>query len=650
MDAPTYTISPNVSKKFNGYGLHNTSPSWMIAFYPYDINTIGLNNSIDLKSTSPIIVLNDAISVGVTNSKRSNKKAASISLKLGEMDYSKAINNGDHVLIWMANYQEDINKTYQNVVKGSAANGFDSGLKFTGKVSSINKTASVDATGTPSFYVDIVAESFSELDLSVYVTKYAANVIDPIGSENSNNIGTNGKEAVAFFSRLNPTLWESFNNLNKRQWKTPDEIVLFLLQIFLGSGPSEAITTDTVNTNSTTNIRDAYNNTLLYPTGVSRIFKAISDTNLDNTYLDIVRMYTGVQSYSGGSANDNMDLMVPDNAPTIGTIRKGPNLKGAAYLYSPTWENVPLSQVVREWINPISNELYTSLRWTGSLDGIRPTISHRQIPLSTQLINKYKEQVKNGLIDKDATIEDLPPGYTSSITEFKNLPRWKISESLVNSINIGASNSARINFVQVFPSGILIDLLSSQSQDGSARSFSVEARNLALSRHNFVADDIDIQKHGLCAAIMEANMDIPSTTSEGDHRFLSFFWAAMQADFQMNSHLKFTGKISTVGIQEPISEGDNLEFGGILYHIEGVEHKARISGTGTKEFISTFTLSNGIVADSLTVDNQLPIYPGQVGGYVARFGQTVSSNVLNKNNAADHNQLSFPDDNDGKGV
>lgn len=62
--------------------------------------------------------------------------------------------------------------------------------------------------------------------------------------------------------------------------------------------------------------------------------------------------------------------------------------------------------------------------------------------------------------------------------------------------------------------------------------------------------------------------------------------------------MKMNGTIETIGITEPIPVGDNLEFDGIVYHIESVNHTCSISGNGQRIFRTQLSLSSGVSSDS----------------------------------------------------
>jgi hypothetical protein len=83
----------------------------------------------------------------------------------------------------------------------------------------------------------------------------------------------------------------------------------------------------------------------------------------------------------------------------------------------------------------------------------------------------------------------------------------------------------------------------------------------------------------------------------------------------MGSQYTLNGTINCFGIQSPICEGDNLEFDGVVFHIESVAHQFAMSPDGHKSWTTRLELTNGMRADvsakfSSDVASPFPIYPG----------------------------------------
>jgi hypothetical protein len=104
-------------------------------------------------------------------------------------------------------------------------------------------------------------------------------------------------------------------------------------------------------------------------------------------------------------------------------------------------------------------------------------------------------------------------------------------------------------------------------------------------------------------------------------------WMTLVADRLIGSQYTLNGTIYSFGIQSPICEGDNLEFDGVVFHIESVNHNFSINPNGVKSWTTVLTLTNGMRADAnvkfieqgafpddLIRITQFPIYPGFAEG------------------------------------
>lgn len=66
------------------------------------------------------------------------------------------------------------------------------------------------------------------------------------------------------------------------------------------------------------------------------------------------------------------------------------------------------------------------------------------------------------------------------------------------------------------------------------------------------------------------------------------------------------------GIQSTICEGDNVEYDGVVFHIETLSFNCSISSDGKKAFHTALSLSNGMFPGTIDSPNDgtFPIYPG----------------------------------------
>jgi hypothetical protein len=572
---PIYDLSLDAISLGDNPKYKNTSPSWVVRFVRFPKPIVGPGQSDTSKlETRHMTVINDVINVSVSSRKGAPVHNANLTLLIGEIDYSNRLNVGDHIFIWMRYWQVEADQLKFDLDgSNKRMDGFDSGLKFAGKIISISKTVSVTPNGIPEQIVSIQAQMFTELLSSVMVA--------PLDT------GTNAglPQQSVLFQLLNPQVWAEFNKGNASKQisaphQTPDSITAFFLGTFLGNGVNSSYTEILSKLNST--LKPSYNTRMIYPKEASRIFLG-PKADTKNNFFDIMNLYTGIESYNSGNANNNKSLLVPKEAKR-GRHRKSQNLKGIIGVITPSWDNQPLWSIINEWSNPAANEIYTTLRYDPTDDGIRPTVVHRQIPFTTpdlyRIGGEKLQKFKKARPDADSIM---------AMTNYVNLPRWKIEPFMVTSINIGTSNDGRVNFVKVDDYEGMKRV--AESHSGGSISMAKVFQAQGFVDGNFFYDEDDIKKHGFKAQVMNSFMTGYTTGS--------VLLSAMQADFRFNGHLKFTGRLTTYGIAEPICVGDNLEYQNVLYHIEGVDHMCRINPDGSKTYRTIFTLSQGLVLDKL---------------------------------------------------
>ena len=183
--------------------------------------------------------------------------------------------------------------------------------------------------------------------------------------------------------------------------------------------------------------------------------------------------------------------------------------------------------------------------------------------------------------------DNFAKGDVTEHTKFLTLPRWRISPDLITNLNIGRSDNGRINFCQVFTRSLSVD----SNFDQAAQ----------IRAGNFVEDKDDIIRNGRKPFVASCNYDYAGSDTE--HRARK--WARLVADWVFNGHLKMNGTIESVGIEDPICVGDNLELDNIVYHIETIAHNMTISADGFNSFRTSLNLSMGVSKDSTA---SVPVY------------------------------------------
>jgi hypothetical protein len=582
------------------------SPSWVVAFWTYEEPRAGIGDpESKLKIEKQIVVINDAISVNVSRSKASHIKSASIQLKITDVQYDKELSPNDYVAIWMCRWEDEANAIAQALQSKSTTqlNGFNSGLKFFGKINNVSKNVSISDQGVPDERINVSAAMFDELNMSVYTRRIEETLVNSLSDSQRDNAFLS---KLHFLQTLSPDVFLSLigkeEDAAKNPLKTPDQMIKFFAKVFLGSGVQ---TTEPVGPKE--GVPQNIGNKLIVPTTVfGKIFRSKSNQYLDNIYF-----YTGIEDYSPGNANSNIKIMSPSSSNFNGGFHSSSVLKGGALMSTASLDNVPLYSIFNQFLNDICNEMFTTMRYRED-GGIRPTIVVRQLPFSTPQIQRLLAQ--HGGIT-------VPPGESGKLAQYKNLPRWVISDSLIKSINVGYGASNQINMVHILNTSFWSDLIGADASLAERIRGNIANAQLALG--NIVYDEKDIQKNGLKAFVKETNFE--SISFSGKEATLSSpFWTAMQADFLFNSSMKLTGKISCFGIQEPICEGDNLELDGIVYHIEAMEHIAQVFASGNKKFMTVLTLSNGILAKALENDQYFDkFYPAiDIPHTYERYGMT----------------------------
>lgn len=613
MSAPVYTVTRNASST------HQISPTWVIAFWPYQEPRVGMGTDANKLLVYPaIIVQNDAISVTVTRTKQDHIKTANIQLKITDTQYDQLLRSSDHVAIWMTNWPDDaasIVAALSGQQSNLSPNSFMSGLKFIGRVKTVSKNLSVSDDGVPNEVIVVNATMFNELNLSVYMSR----LYDSFTTAEAGQTPDQTTQDLLFLQYLDPTAFENFiaTKANSGNFlNTPDEVIFYFASVFLGKGP-HAVDFG----KEFTTIPDNIGNKIVVP---SQVYSAVFGQSASNRYIDNIYIFSGIESYAqSGSANTNPSLLLPSNTQQIDSFYKSPSLKGGVAITAPPNDNIDLFTLFQNFLNDLCNEIYTTMRWTQN-GGIRPTLVARQIPLSTPQLDVILQ--RNPKINR-------PKGTDGALTQFNNIPRWTVDSGLIKSVNVGYGTDTHINMVHIITTPFWLNFSGYNDDEKAAVQQSLE--NLQIQLGSLIYDQKDIVKNGLRSFIKETYFESINFGKKGtklEESFSSPFWTAMQADFLFNMNLKLSGQVSCFGIQEPICEGDNFQFDGIVYHIEAIEHMCQIFPSG-KKFRTILTLSNGVVAAALensTDQAFLNFYPAvNIPHTYQTFGLTELQNTLN---------------------
>jgi len=524
-----------------------------------------------------LIISSDCISMTVSGAKESHTKDLNAQLIQTDINYLTEILPGDWVLGWAVNDLTTFTDLLRRIKLGKPqqpCNNFKDGLKFLGRVQSVRKLMSLSPEGTKTSRYALQAIGFRELDTTFF---YDNNLAEH--DVLSNNIGN-------WLAKIGLHIEELFAfTLQNGQEDNVNLIIPTIIDLIVGSGASSNINpTGNKSLQATPNATSkeaplAY----LVPKQVSALLgKTSADPSKLSglvSYADMIELTGGVQEFIPGVGPGNPsnvgDVFSPDIDQSISTSNRKRTPKpmlGAFLPQMPEFTNKPLWSILQQYLNPTVNELYTAMK-VNEFGQIVPQIILRQIPFTTEAFSGD------------------PLSSQIHFTKFLDVPRWKIPDVIVTDVNVGRSDATRCNFVHVYGQDSYV-----------AKGVTITDQ---LVTNPPVRDDLDIYRSGLrpymttvACAVRNQVGNVPSK------------WIHLIADWMIGSHLTLNGTITCLGIHSPIAEGDNLEWDGVVYHIESVTHNCSISPEGAKNFTTTMSLTNGMRADG-TVDklnnnNQTP--------------------------------------------
>ena len=539
-------------------GIFQTSPSWVLTFVRWETrDLLRTPTKTPFAVRQPLIVENDCLQVSVSYNKGTLTPNMQAILVETDVNYSTEIHPGDFVFVNMLNWQEDSRRVANKARNLKPINELNDGFKGFFKVQSVRKSVSSEPlTGTKTVLIKIDGYAFTEFNNSIYF--------------NPNLINAKDLENQALYINKNSEAWANLVNINGRPYV--QEIITFLISNFIGSGPLEEL-------QQVEKMIISPNDHFLIPYTVGillGIIKPKSEKNENFSHVSAVKdiyMYLfGIQKYEGSSANSPSVGMNPSNFENknkkMGFLYTDKRCQGNTILKPEYWNQVTLWSILNQYTNSPLNELYTCFKLS-KFGRVVPTVVFRQIPFTSEDFENQKFNVA----DKQSNKID--------VTKFLSLPRWKLTSELVYNLDLGTDEAARINFVQFYAR-------STYSDKG------VEISGETAS-HNYVFDKEDVVRNGLKPIVIQNQFE------DVDVNLISSapIWARIIGDALIGGHLKINGTIQCVGISDPITVGDNLEFDGVVYHIEQVNHIASINPmNGIKTFRTTLSLSHGVSVNS----------------------------------------------------
>jgi hypothetical protein len=545
----------------NSIDSHQTSPAYVLTFTRYSNRDIVNYDGEDFLATrKPLVVVSDAISLSVKNSKSSPVSTFNCVLKQGDINYLTAVSPGDYVTVNMVNWEEKAMEIRTRALNGKPVNRVDDGFKGLFKILDVNMVLAVDDNGIKQYQAQVTARGFDEFNNILYFNPALPKAVSD-------------SQGFLFLNAFDN--WSDI--VQGKEKNNVQELLKEVIKRSIGEG-IRVLDKDTP-----LNQISAYE----LPSQVATLLNVKGG----KTLADINKYYFGIwnTSFRGKTNTSNLNSGFtnffqpekPEFGPAgSGVISffdtgKGNKLQGSRQIAFQDFQQVKVWSLIQDYSNPVLNESYTCYR-LGPDNHVYPSLVIRQKPFN----NRSYENFVMG--EGSAGGDDI-----ANHTKFLDLPRWKVSPSLIKSLNLGRSDSGRINFVQVF-----------------SRSLSMDANlnNAAqIAQRNFVEDKKDVRRHGRKPYIVNCNYDYPTSTKKLRARQ----WALLVADWVFNGHLKMNGTMQTVGIEDNICIGDNLEFDDIVYHIESITHSINLSGDGRKSFRTNLSLSMGISERS---NASVPIY------------------------------------------
>ncbi|TAK97626.1 MAG: hypothetical protein EPO08_20980 [Rhodospirillaceae bacterium] len=577
--APKYYISQDL---VGPDGLQSTSPHWVLGFARYanpitydptQRQSITRDLSFAYQERPPLVVddTGGCINVTVSAAKESHTPTLQVTLLDDGTRYLNEILPGDWVVAYMVYSLDEMRRVSDALRAGKQMNDWESGLKFVGRSQGPRKRVLVNDAGVPQSVYTLSNIAFTEFDSTILYypqlqfTESIPASMDKFGAQVSDMV--RGNES------------------NERGALDINLIVPKLISVIFGEGAWRGA--NFRGDPATPNVQYIVPKTILSWLGID---------NARGTFADIMRVLMGVQKFSSPATNLTAppgSLFWPDGVTLGERAFQCPfSLMGA----------FPAEVVPQTTTSPwafLTN--YSNFPLNETLVGLRPDVNGNIFPFFTVRQTPYTSELGSAFdlatfqADIKAFAPDNPvpapkqsqPGVRAPTftrvptTRFLELPRWVIGPELVKESDLGRSEMMRQNLVFVFGSG-----------PGVGPNEYDQFVNVGP-----VKDDLDIYRNGIRPYMPSVNCFLR------DVLLLSTDWRDVMSDIVMGQHLTLNGALTISGIRAPIAPGDNIEFEGVVYHIESVQHVCNLTSDGKRSFITHLSLSRGVV-DLNTVNNK----------------------------------------------
>jgi len=497
------------------------------------------------KKAKAFDVASDILSCGVSKTKTSPAGTFNVVLASADINYHHIIHPGDHAIIWMRRDRVyPIKKNGTKIDKSIANNKVDSGLKMYGIVTDVRRVFQTMPNGKKLLRYRISGIDFSYfLSLDVYYHSQLADQLKDFKVFQATAVGLTSAKDL-----------------------TPDVIVKELMKLFLGLGPSQM-------QKGTAERSRVVNDLLVLPSDIQEVFDASKIKSTDKmapytrstgTFTDILVPQLGIAQYDKGDIEPKKLL----------------KLSGFKILNIGVGTAQPLWSILKSYSNRMLNEMFVDLKVKKVGDEFKlfPTFVLRQIPFTSSAAKiEFKKRKK------------------LDTTSFIELPSIKIPERCIINESIGRSEHERFNLIEIFGYGLQPGVFSLGFQTGFG---------------NYAIDKNSVRRHGPRTMIDRSDFHYPAESDRKKHPSygsLIPIWINLLADWWLGMHMYETGTFELIGVQEPLSIGDNLyiirEAGtDEIYHIESYEHMYKIEpSVGKKSFRTVVKVTRGQRVDEYPV-------------------------------------------------
>lgn len=523
---------------------HQTSPGYVLTFLRWSNRSTFYYKTIasSQEVRRPLVVYNDAINVKVTNSKAALTPTMTAVLKAGDINYSTAIHPGDFILVNMLNWESDAELVRNRAISLQPINRYEDGFKGVFKVQNVVRNVSVDPKTG---------------------TKSQVFTITGAGFTEFNNVINYNPAIVSAFSQAGTSLYQNqigneFANLLKAKVNIQD-ITRILFKILLGQSRK---------TSEIKEVQNYGNTHFKVPSDLGRLLGVNEATYAVDVFNFIIGIWKKTTNIPSDPTYKNFNQSMSKITGDKNFYETGTPIQGVKEVKLEDWNQKTAWSILMGYSNQTLNEMYTTYRLSPDGDRVMPTVVLRQKPLNNLHYRAESEY---------------------SVSNHLEMPRWKISSDLLKSLQLSKNEAARFNFVQVF----------TQTIPGIQKT----SQAFQIAAGNFQFDKGDIERNGLRPYIKSSPFNF---LSQKDLKEKAVPWSKIVTDWIIDGHLRESGTLTFVGLQDPISVGDNLEFDGVVYHIEAISHDMSVAPSGIKTFKTTLTVSHGIDKRSNKVG---PVYP-----------------------------------------